>query len=293
MIYYFLKTILLLATFYMLYTLLLKQHTAYRWNRMYLLITSVAAICIPMISTSFGQTINNNPVLKHTIDTLTVYVNALQQHELHYAKVIFLVVLAGILWGLTRIAVGLYILYKLKENASSEQIGETTVYFHSQIDTPFSFFSFIYLPESFRHKEALPIVLKHEEAHIALHHSYDKFYFSLLQAFFWFNPFVYRYHKAIELQHQFEADAYSVQQIETDQYVHNFLEAIAYSQAPTLLVHSFFHHSLTTRMTMLCKKSNRLMMQKTLLVCGIVLVLSLTLVLSRGTCLHVPQFALS
>jgi beta-lactamase regulating signal transducer with metallopeptidase domain len=85
-------------------------------------------------------------------------------------------------------------------------------------------------------------------------YSYDKFYFSLLQAFFWFNPFVYRYHKAIELQHEFEADAYSVKQIETDQYVHNFLEAIAYSQAPTLLVHSFFHHSLKTRIIMLYKK---------------------------------------
>jgi hypothetical protein len=254
MLYYFFKTILLFASFYMLYALLLKQHTTYRWNRVYLLITSVAAIFIPMMNMAFRQTLHINPLLKHTLDTLTIYVNALQQVELHYAKVIFLVVLAGILWGLTRIAVGLYILYKLKENASSEQIEDTTVYFHSQIDSPFSFFSFIYLPESFRHKEALPIVLKHEEAHIALHHSYDKFYFSLLQAFFWFNPFVYWYHKAIELQHEFEADAYSVQQIETDQYVHNFLEAIAYSQTPTPLVHSFFHHSLKTRIIMLYKK---------------------------------------
>jgi len=292
MLYYFLKTILLLGAFYMLYALLLKQQNSFRWNRMYLLITSLSAIFIPMLTLPalqtlpVAQTLDHNPLYNGTLDTLTVYSRSLQHHELDYAKVIFLLVLAGILWGLTRIAFGLYIVYKLKQNASSEKIGDTPVYFHSQIDTPFSFFSFIYLPESFRHKEVLPIILKHEEAHIALHHSHDKFYFSLLQAFFWFNPFVYLYHKELELQHEFEADAYSVKQIETDHYVKNLLETITYNQTPTLLVHQFFHHPLKNRITMLYKKSKRLIMQKTLIVCSTALLLTVTLLVQSHAQTH-------
>ncbi|GBL35901.1 hypothetical protein EMGBS15_14960 [Filimonas sp.] len=283
MLIYFIKTIVLSGIFYLLYSLFLKDQKSFRWNRFYLLLTSFASIVIPMISfsalqrTPVAQSLNTNTLYTGTLETITSYGNAIQHRELDYAKMMLMLLLAGTLWGLVRIAFGLYIVYKLKQNPSSEKAGETDVYFHTQIDTPFSFFRSIFIPETFRHKEVLPFMLKHEEAHIALHHSHDKFYFALLQAFCWFNPFVYLYHKQLELQHEFEADAYSVQQIETDHYVKNLLENITYNQTPTLLVHQFFHHPLKTRITMLYKKSKNVFMQKTLALCGSILLLSVTL----------------
>jgi hypothetical protein len=208
-----------------------------------------------------------------------VYSNALQHKEIDYSKIIFAVFLMGILWGLTRIAFGLYIIYKLKGLSITEKLDANTVYFNQEIESPFSFFSYIFIPLGLRANENLLTILKHEEAHIQLKHSYDKLFLSLMQSLYWFNPFMYLYHKEIELQHEFEADALSVKQIETDHYVQNLLNTIAQYQTPTLLVHQFFHHPLKTRITMLYKQSKNLFMQKTILIgCG-TLLLSVTLLL--------------
>ncbi len=272
MLLYFLKTILLLGIFYILYAILLRQQKSFRWNRLYLLFTSFLAIVMPLISFSdlqkntSVQTVGSTPLLSSTIEAITVYGNIIQHKEIDYVKLIFIGLLAGMLWGITRIAFGLYIILKMKQISSKEKIHDASVYFNSHIETPFTFFSLIFIPETFRNKEVLATILKHEQAHIALNHSLDKFYFSLLQAFCWFNPFIYLYHKEMELQHEFEADALTVQQIETDNYVKNLLEAIAYNQTPTLLVHQFFHHPLKNRITMLYKKSKNMFMQKSVVV---------------------------
>ncbi len=283
MLLYFLKTILLLGIFYMLYATLLRQQKSFRWNRIYLLCTSLSSVIIPLISfTGLQKSTSEQPFSSptfytETLDNLIVYGNVIQRKEIDYIQLILILLLMGMLWGIVRIAFGLYIITRLKRISSAEKISKNEVYFNSHIETPFSFFKNIFIPESFRNKEVLRTILTHEQAHVLLKHSYDKFYFSILQAFLWFNPFIYLYHKEMELQHEFEADALTVQQIETDNYVKNLVEAIAFNQTPTLLVHHFFHHPLKNRITMLYKKSKNMIMQKTLVVSSTVVLLLLTL----------------
>ena len=286
MLYYFLKTILLLGAFYMMYSLLLRKEKSFRWNRFYLLFTSFLSMIIPLISlkglmeTKLVTPITSGNLYNATLDSIINYSNALQSSEIDYIRYIFIGLLMGMLWGITRVLFGLYIISKLKRISTVEKISEATVHFNTHIETPFSFFSYIFIPETFRNKEVLPLILKHEEAHISLKHSFDKFYFSLLQAIFWFNPFVYLYHKEMELQHEFEADAYTVKQIDTDHYVKTLLETVTYNQqTPTALAHHFFHHPLKTRITMLYKKSNTLIIQKSLIIVSTLLLLSLTLLI--------------
>jgi TonB family protein len=157
------------------------------------------------------------------------------------------------------------------------------IYFNKNIESPFSFNSNIYIPDSFRNTEVLKIILKHEQAHVQLKHSRDKIYFSILQALCWFNPFIYFYHKEIELVHEFEADEFSTQEFTTDDYVENLLKTIQYTQTPTLLAHHFFHHPLKTRITMLYTKSKNALMQKaTVIVTGIIICSTLLIIQSYG-----------
>lgn len=277
MIIYFLKTIALLGVFYTLYTLFLKNNKTFKWNRMYLVFTSLLTVALPFLNAiSFGknaEVFQQNKTFSITLDTISIYANAVKATELDFGKIIFGIYAIGLLWGLLRVILGFVVISRIKSNSVIERYENQTVYFNEQIESPFSFNKNIFIPNSFKDKPVLHTILQHEMAHIEMFHSRDKILFSFLQAIFWFNPFIYLYHKELELVHEFEADEYSTKKIATDDYVQNLLQTITYNQTPTLLVHQFFHHPLKTRITMLYKKSKNAFVQKsavaiaTLIVC--------------------------
>jgi beta-lactamase regulating signal transducer with metallopeptidase domain len=90
----------------------------------------------------------------------------------------------------------------------------------------------------------------------------DKIYFSILQATCWFNPFIYFYHKEIELVHEFQADKLSTQEYAADKYTENLLKAVQYNQTPTLLAQHYFNHSVKERIAMSQIKSEHERLQK-------------------------------
>jgi TonB family protein len=275
MILYFLKTSLLLGLFYMLYLFFLKDTKSFKWNRIFLLTSSAFAFLIPFLQhiTLIKKTVIDTPII-YTLQTINIYATTIQTKELDYAKIILAIYAAGLLWGILRIILGFIVIQRIKLSSRLEKIGNDLIYFNPAIESPFSFYTNIYIPDSFRHTDVLKIIIKHEQAHIELKHSRDKFYFSLLQAFFWINPFVYLYHKEMELLHEFEADELSTQEFATDDYVENLLQTIQYTQTPTLLAHHFFHHPLKTRITMLYSKTKQTFMQKaTVILTGILLCL--------------------
>lgn len=284
---YFLKTILILGIFYMLYLFFLKNNKTFKWNRVYLLATSVLALMLPFLhnislvkKTVLAQP--NQPIAI-TLETINVYASNIQTKELDFAKIVFGIYAVGFIWGLLRMILGLIVIKRIKESSRLEKVENDLIYFNKNIESPFSFNSNIYIPDSFRNTEVLKIILKHEQAHVQLKHSRDKIYFSILQALCWFNPFIYFYHKEIELVHEFDADEFSTQEFTTDDYVENLLKTIQYTQTPTLLAHHFFHHPLKTRITMLYTKSKNALVQKaTVIVTGIIICSTLLIIQSYG-----------
>jgi beta-lactamase regulating signal transducer with metallopeptidase domain len=287
MILYFLKTIIILGIFYMLYLFFLKNNKTFKWNRIYLLASSVLALLLPFLNnislvkkTLIAQP--NQPIAI-TLDTINIYASNIQTKELDFAKIVIGIYAVGFIWGLLRMILGFIVIKRIKESSRLEKVENDLIYFNKNIESPFSFNSNIYIPDSFRNTEVLKIILKHEQAHVQLKHSRDKIYFSILQALCWFNPFIYFYHKEIELVHEFEADEFSTQEFATDDYVENLLKTIQYTQTPTLLAHHFFHHPLKTRITMLYTKSKNALVQKaTVIVTGIIICSTLLIIQSYG-----------
>lgn len=281
MILYFLKTIVLLGIFYMLYTLFLKNKKTFRWNRIYLVFTSLLTIFLPFINAvSLGKdtrVVRQNQMLAVTLDTIDVYASAVKTTELDFGKIILGIYMVGLLWGLLRVVLGFVVIRRIKNTSVAEKYETQTIYFNDQIESPFSFNKQIFIPGSFKNKPVLHTILGHEMAHIEMMHSRDKILFSFLQAVFWFNPFVYLYHKELELVHEFEADDLTTKKITTDDYVQNLLQAITYNQTPTLLVHQFFHHPLKTRITMLYKKSKNALVQKSIVAIATFIICVITL----------------
>lgn len=278
MILYFLKSTILLGIFYALYLFALKNAKSFNWNRLYLLISSFLALLIPLLPTVtfFKKTVlaQAPKPLAITLDTFYVYADQIQTKELDYAKIFLGIYLVGFIWGLFRMILGFIVIHRVKIGARLDKINKDLIYFSQNIDSPFSFNKNIYIPYHFKNEEVLPIIIKHEQAHVQLNHSVDKIYFTLLQAICWINPFVYLYHREIELVHEFEADEFSTQEFSTDDYVENLLKTIQYTQTPTLLAHHFFQHPLKTRITMLYKNSTQTLSGK-----------AISLSLTLGICL--------
>ncbi len=73
---------------------------------------------------------------------------------------------------------------------------------------PFSFFNYVALNgQDIRLKEGRAILL-HETTHARQWHSLDILFMEAMKIFFWFNPFVFLYKRAIQLNHEFLADEY-------------------------------------------------------------------------------------
>lgn len=72
---------------------------------------------------------------------------------------------------------------------------------------PFSFFHFIFIgKEDFNDNSYASLILEHESAHSRQYHSLDILIVEFLSCFYWFNPFIWLYRRAIPENHEFLAD---------------------------------------------------------------------------------------
>lgn len=269
MIVYFIKIIILFGIFYIAFLGWLKPTKSFNWNRFYLIFSSLLAVFLPWLEMPImrlGKSIQTSENLGAVFNKINTFAESMQANEMHYGKILFAVYAVGLLWGLLRFILGLIVLHRIKLSSSIEKIHEQNIYFNENIETPFSYNKNIFIPIQYKDKEILDAIILHEKAHIVHHHTRDKIYFSILQAVFWFNPFVYIYHKEIELMYEFEADEFSASTIGKDIYIENIVKVISYNQTPTILVHPFFNHSLKDRIAMLSKQSKNIIIQKLMII---------------------------
>lgn len=286
MIPYILKQLVLSAIAYLLFVGLIKRYPSFRLNRYVIIILVLLTIILPLlqpISLGLASHLNSdtNPVAI-TLETVSVYANQLQSGKLGMEGYLKVAYYLGLCWGLTRLFLGLYIIRRIRKRSNLQRIGAELIYFSPDIESPFSFWSNTYIPFQYRNEPILPAILAHEQAHLKYGHTWDKLFFSLLQAFFWFNPFMYLFHKEIELQHEFEADAASITTTtNTDYYVEQLLQVVRYQQMPTFLAHHFFHHPLKSRILMLYNTSKANRFQK-LFIFSLPLLFSLSFLVFQG-----------
>ena len=265
----------------MLYIFLLKKNKTFKWNRMYLFISSLISLILPFFSQiHLLKKLIFTPLIPTTVlETIHVYASNIQTKELGFAKIVFGIYAVGFIWGLLRMCLGFIVMKRIKESARTEQVENQLIHFNENIESPFSFNGNIYIPDSFRNTNNLKIIVKHEQAHVLLKHSRDKLYYSILQAICWFNPFIYFYHKEAELVHESEADEFSIQEYSVDDYAENLLNAIQYNQTPTLLAQHFFKHPAKTRIMMLHTKPKDARLQKVaVIIVGIFICMTLLII---------------
>lgn len=223
MITYLINFTLCSAMLLMAYHLLLKNKTTYTFNRFYLLASLAFSLVTPFIVVErVPQVIPAiQPVTEklqflpaNSVQTqIPVYANVPVVNAVtHHINYLLYCIIA--VYGI----VCLLLLYRFARNLIAISL---SVWRNTQIDywgtrlvlvneklTPHTFLNYIFLnKDEYTGKQIEDSVLKHELAHARQRHSADVIFIELLQIFCWFNPFIPLYRKAVQLNHEFIADA--------------------------------------------------------------------------------------
>jgi TonB family protein len=240
---YLLQTNLYLTLFMGFYTLLLKNETFFRQNRIYLNTSILLSFAIPFLNSNWFQELFITQKLRETIvptrmiyETVTIAAN--EGASKRAIGDIILWVYAGVMAIL--LLKFLYRLLLLKSTLKPKK-GAAYSFFNTMVvDRE--------LPES-------GIIIDHEKVHMREWHSADVLLIELASIINWFNPVVYLFKKEIRHIHEFIADEEAAAGMHSKSDYALLLFSNSLGVQPDQLSNNFFNNSLLKRRIIMLNKN--------------------------------------
>lgn len=262
MLHYIVQTIAFQLLFLIIYDLFLKKETFFNWNRLYLLLTPVLSLIIPLVKIpQLSKVVPQNYVVRlpevfigdasaPQITTTQLEPVVIQTQSVSLWETVFYL---GMLVMVSIFMYKVFVLFRLihknprfrKHNLVIVQLLRST--------SAFSFFNYIFLGERIETSEKKAI-LKHEMVHVREKHSWDLLFFEVLKIVFWFNPLVYMFQKRIQALHEFIADAEALKQQGKQLYYQNLLSQVFETRRMSF-INPFFKQSLIKKRIVMLQKS--------------------------------------
>lgn len=221
------KSTLAMAVLLAIYYFFLQKEKMYRFNRFYLIATIVFSLALPFITIPVyveaeqpvedmipTVTTAHNIVTHNTIDipATKIIQTALQQAPaapgVNYRPYIILIIYALVtITFLTRFIINIRRFYTVKSGSKTLPYRGATLILAEKKLLPYTFLNNIYLNKMDFEKSLIePELFTHELTHVRQLHTLDILFIEVIKTFFWFNPLLYLYKKAIQLNHEFLAD---------------------------------------------------------------------------------------
>lgn len=218
---YSIKSALVLALLYLPYTLMLRQESFFRMNRITLLTILMLALVLPIVDIPSLATPEQPVVyeMQHRIMLMTQEAEmttkslAATTQTISWLGILAIVYIIGVILALL---IRLWQLFKIDKIIRggclwTDKSGKTTIYCHIDDVAPFSWMRSIVISE----KDYKPYgreILLHEKAHILNLHSMDILFLTLVEAVQWWNPIAYLLGYSLRDVHEYEADDYVLHQ---------------------------------------------------------------------------------
>ena len=215
--------------FLVLYRWMLAKKVSFRLCRVYLIVTMVLSVTIPMMDVPLYPSEKMAGLTEWTVfsfddfsavPVVTEEVVAVNQNSEAIkaeastqitGRSIDLKLILAILYtlvGVVSLALLAYNtarIYRLRSKSKLTYEEDYTLAEHEDIKTPFSFIRTIFMGFNYEPQERRQI-LTHEASHVRHRHSYERLFMSVLRSIFWFNPFFWMAEKDLEEVQEWEAD---------------------------------------------------------------------------------------
>lgn len=273
MILYLFKSSLCLLILWGIYRLFLESEKLHVFNRFYLLVSLVFAFAVPMINIELQtETVADNSLVlfKKSMEAQPTLLQAMNPTEpMKVSKSSswsdYLIVLSTLisLFFLVRFLNNLTTIHgSIRRNPTIKWQGAKLVLVDEKI-LPYTFLNYIFINKH-HYENALiePELFSHELTHVRQKHSLDVIFIELLRIVLWFNPLLYLFKHAIQLNHEFLADE-AVNKTYDDVPAYQYLLFSKASQASGLTLTSNLNFQITKKrllmMTKITSKSTAFM----------------------------------
>ena len=261
---YLFQVSLVFGSFYLVYKWLFSRFTFHTFNRIILVSLVPLSLVLPLSNKLFPKITYFTfeiPLIKDfaafsSFDYLFTEETIITQTEsIHWSFWLLCVYGIGVLCYLVKFAFTTYRIVQLKRNAQKAIVNGTTVYI-GDTTSIFSYFHWIFIPKSTK-ESCDALIITHEKAHIHQWHSVDVILVELFIAFYWFHPLAYLYRKSLKSIHEFQADAFVLQQkVKKSTYLELLLQSLEPTQ--TNPVYNYFSHpTLKKRIEMITKSQSK------------------------------------
>jgi len=240
---YLLQTNLYLILFMGFYTLVLKNETFFRENRIYLNTSILLSFIIPFINSNWFQELFITQKLRETIvPTQMIYETVVVAADEGTSNWAIGDVILSVYTGVMAILLLRFLFRLVLVNSKLQpQKGAAYSFFNTMVvDSE--------LPES-------GIITDHEKVHMWEWHSADILLIELASIINWFNPVVYLYKKEIRHIHEFIADEEAASGMHSKSDYALLLFSNTLGVQPDQLSNNFFNNSLLKRRIIMLNKN--------------------------------------
>jgi TonB family protein len=223
MLTYFLQVNLCWLLFYGLYYALLSRETFFKLNRIYLIMSLLGGLTIPLAEGLLVDSISKVEILAESplvdmVQPIAMSVAEFQQTiEANYAQpqastwalwsVLACLYGLGMAFFLVKFSIGLYKIFQLYTQGEKQPQKGFKLVNTEGVKTPFSFFNCIFINNKIVQNADFQQIIAHEKAHVQQKHSFDIVGLEILRGVFWVSPLVHLYTQSLRNVHEYLADA--------------------------------------------------------------------------------------
>ena len=243
---YLFESGLCLTLFYLGYAIFFRKETYFTFNRIYLLISMVLALILPITNISIGefstgyfsttlQSVNkfrnyyeelifltdpefqvayNNTTVPPELANSEALVSENQQSNTSFNLLafIFYTYLAGLFFFILRFFVLIINLLQIVRRGKKVKYDNFTLVLINENVPSFSFLKWVFINKEILHQNEFEQVITHEKIHVEHKHSVDLILAHIITMLQWFNPLTWRLQKSLKTCHEYIADRQVIHQ---------------------------------------------------------------------------------
>jgi len=202
------KVALCLSVLFIIYYLFLSRDTMYSRNRMFINISFMLSLILPLVSIQ-TRSPHDIQVFGRDLTGMTIPgVNDLSpatagSMSYDWQHLLFIIYLTGIAFAGLKLLVEVISLLLLIVRQKRDE--RNIIILNNSRTSGFSAFGHIFIDKSLDPDDAEEII-KHEQKHLNRLHFVDILLIELLKVIQWFNPFIYLFDKSLRAVHEYQAD---------------------------------------------------------------------------------------